>query len=158
MACPVCSHDKRKDIEVDLLNVSKNFPLEEIAEKYGLSTEELAVHCVVCNPEEGPEVSSIGREIKRREAIVLEETVYEYSSTLRILGSKIRKYANNDDGVNLPKFLTKPIADTYIGLGSEIRQSTRALAELNNLLNGKPDDGLSGLAALARAINGSGNS
>ena len=61
-----------------------------------------------------------------------------------------------DKEVKLAKLLTKPMVDLYIGLGGEIRQNVKAMAEVDRMLNGPQDNGNSGLQALADAIRGSG--
>ena len=57
----------------------------------------------------------------------------------------------------LAKMLTKPMVDLYVGLGGEIRQNVKAMAEVDRMLNGPQDTSGNGLLALAEAIRGSGN-
>ena len=106
---------------------------------------------------------SIVRKMKLREADILAEVQNEYLITLKNVGRRINKLArvsdidieDDDKAFNLSKLLTKPLVDLYIGLGSEIRQTTRTMAELDNLINGEQDGASSGLVALANAIRAS---
>ena len=42
-----------------------------------------------------------------------------------------------------------------LGTGSELRNTIKVIADIDNMLNGPQDVGTSGLAALAKAIRGS---
>ena len=88
----------------------------------------------------------------------LEEVALEYLVTLKNVGRRINKYAcEGEDSVRFEKLLTKPVSDLYLGLGSEIRQTMKAIADIDQLLNGPKTDNTSGLAALAAAITASSN-
>lgn len=163
MSCSICSHSQRYEIECAVLRITpenKNITVEAIAKEYGVPVTDLQVHALMHTPlvvdtaaEQAP---SLARQMKLREADALNEVVNEYLVTLKALGKKIKSYAaEGQDGVMLAKYLTKPVADTYINLGGEIRQSIKTMAELNQILNGKPDGGLSGLEALAKALHDS---
>ena len=62
---------------------------------------------------------------------------------------------DDDKQFQLSKLLTKPMVDLYIGLGGEIRQNVKTMAELDRMLNGPQDSTAGGLVALAQAIRGS---
>lgn len=106
---------------------------------------------------------SLTRRMKLREADLLAAVGNEYLVTLKTMGRRINKLAqvseidveDNDRQLKLAKLLTKPMVDLYVGLGGEIRQTVKTMAELDRLLNGPEDSATSGLVALAKAIQGS---
>ena len=106
---------------------------------------------------------SLTRRMKLREADVLAAVGNEYLVTMKTMGRRINKLAqvseidieDNDRQLKLAKLLTKPMVDLYVGLGGEIRQTVKTMAELDRLLNGPEDSATSGLVALAKAIQGS---
>ena len=109
---------------------------------------------------------SLTRRMKLREADLLAAVGNEYLVTMKTMGRRINKLAqvseidieDNDRQLKLAKLLTKPMVDLYVGLGGEIRQTVKTMAELDRLLNGPEDSATSGLVALAKAIQGSDNS
>ena len=118
------------------------------------------------NPDAEAKVpTSLARKMKLREADVLATVNNEYLVTLKAMGRRINRLANvssidaEDEAkkVELAKLLTKPMVDLYIGLGGEIRQNVRAMAEVDRMLNGPQDSSNNGLQALADAIRGSGD-
>lgn len=172
--CAICEHSNRKQIEMDLVNMqvtSERDELEVIAEKYGVDAEEMKVHAMfhtplISNPTEQDDDAvrdSLVRRLKLREADVLAEVTAEYLQTLKATGRRINKLTgvsdidveDEDKQFKLAKLLTKPMVDMYIGLGGEIRQTVKTMAELDRALNGPKDDLSSGLSALASAIRGS---
>lgn len=157
--CKVCEHPQRIEIERALLRLSPTDceqELSTIAEGFNVSVSDLKLHSMLHLPlginfEEQQE--SIAQKIKKREANVLEEVMNEYLITLKNVGMRINKYATEgEDSVKFEKLLTKPVSDLYIGLGSEIRQTAKAIADIDQILNGPKNDDASGLAALAAAI------
>lgn len=106
---------------------------------------------------------SLTRRMKLREADLLAAVGNEYLVTMKTMGRRINKLAqvseidieDNDRQLKLAKLLTKPMVDLYVGLGGEIRQTVKTMAELDRLLNGPDDSATSGLVALAKAIQGS---
>lgn len=106
---------------------------------------------------------SLTRKIKLREADMLAAVGQEYLVTLKTMGRRINKLAqvssidieDEDKQLKLAKLLTKPMVDLYVGLGGEIRQTVKTMAELDRMLNGPEDNLSSGLGALAAAIRGS---
>ena len=60
-----------------------------------------------------------------------------------------------DGEVAFERRATKPVVDLYVGAGDSVRKGVAAIADINQLLNGPKDDGLSGLAALAKVLHGS---
>lgn len=158
--------------------------IEVIAEQYDVSLADLKMHALFHTPlvgaedieelrdagdTEQPEVvgatprDSLTRRMKLREADLLAAVGNEYLVTMKTMGRRINKLAqvseidieDNDRQLKLAKLLTKPMVDLYVGLGGEIRQTVKTMAELDRLLNGPEDSATSGLVALAKAIQGS---
>lgn len=181
--CKICNRTDRADIENAILNISAESKLtvESIAEQYGVDVQELRNHALFHTPLVAPcdivvseSVSdesqlpegktSLARKMKLREADILTTMNNEYMVTLKAMGRRINRLASvssidcedADKEVKLAKLLTKPMVDLYIGLGGEIRQNVKAMAEVDRMLNGPQDNGNNGLQALADAIRGSG--
>ena len=158
--------------------------IEVIAEQYNVSLADLKMHALFHTPlvdaadieelrdagdTEQTEVvraaprDSLTRRMKLREADLLAAVGNEYLVTMKTMGRRINKLAqvseidieDNDRQLKLAKLLTKPMVDLYVGLGGEIRQTVKTMAELDRLLNGPEDSATSGLVALAKAIQGS---
>jgi len=103
---------------------------------------------------------SLTRKMKLREADMLMAVANEYLVTLKTMGRRINKLASissidvedEEKQLKLARLLTKPMVDLYVGIGGEIRQTVKATAELDRLLNGPEENPNSGLQALAAAI------
>ena len=183
--CSICNRLDRAEIENSILNISveSGLTVESIAEQYGLDLQELRNHalfhtplvapCDIVTPTTDLQLSpdaeakvpvSLARKMKLREADILATVNNEYLVTLKAMGRRINRLATvssidaEDEAkkVELAKLLTKPMVDLYIGLGGEIRQNVKAMAEVDRMLNGPQDSGSNGLMALADAIRGSG--
>lgn len=183
--CTICDRSDRAEIENAVLNCVANNTsdgIDKIAEQYGLDLEELKMHALfhtpmVCAedledsvPPEPGDVEkekphdSLTRRMKLREADALTTVSNEYLVTLKTMGRRINKLAqvssidieDQDKQLALAKLLTKPMVDLYIGLGGEIRQTVKTIADIDHLLNGPDDSTGSGLMKLAEAINQSG--
>lgn len=183
--CSICNRSDRAEIENAILNISaeSGLTVESIAEQYQLNIDELRNHALFHTPlvapcdivtsttdlQLSPEAeakvpTSLARKMKLREADILATVNNEYLVTLKAMGRRINRLANissidaEDEAkkVELAKLLTKPMVDLYIGLGGEIRQNVKAMAEVDRMLNGPQDSGSNGLIALAEAIKGSG--
>lgn len=176
--CTICNHADRAEIENAILAIgsSSSITIETIADQYGCDLNDLKMHAMFHAPlltefdesvkaeetEEAPK--SLTRKIKLREADILASTSNEYMITLKSMGRRLNRLINVSDidvedmekQVQLAKLLTKPMVELYLGLGNEIRQNVKTMAELDRMLNGPQDGGLSGLSALADAIRGSG--
>lgn len=158
--------------------------IEAIAKQFDVSLDELKMHALFHTPLVGdgdieqletaaPEVEvpkaqprdSLTRRMKLREADMLAAVGNEYLVTLKTMGRRINKLAqvssidieDEEKQLKLAKLLTKPMVDLYVGLGGEIRQTVKTMAELDRLLNGPEEGATSGLVALAKAIQGSDN-
>lgn len=163
--CTICVHPRRVEIENALFKMvpeNATLTLEKIAEEYGVAEEDLRAHALFhtsFNFE--PNGDSIVRQIKMREADMLGAAAMEYMATMQVVGKRIRKFAQEaaaaDDDVRFEKCLTKPVADLFIGCGDGLKGAIKALADINQQLNGPKDDGTSGLTALAEAIRASRN-
>lgn len=183
--CKICNRTDRADIENAILNISaeSGLTVDKIAERYGIDVQELRNHalfhtplvapCDIVTPTtelhlspdaEAKVPTSLARKMKLREADILATVNNEYLVTLKSMGRRINRLTSiseidaEDEAkkVELAKLLTKPMVDLYIGLGGEIRQNVKALAEVDRMLNGPQDNGSNGLLALAEAIKGSG--
>ena len=182
--CSICSRSDRADIENAVLSISTDtgLTIEQIAEQYKCDLAELRTHALFHAPlvapydvvskdgeskDAPPEgKTSLARKLRLREADILATVNNEYLVTLKNMGRRINKLANSssidiedaEKAVALAKLLTKPMVDLYIGLGGEIRQNVKAMAEVDRMLNGPQESSNNGLQALADAIRGSGSS
>lgn len=180
--CSICNHPDRAEIENAILSLTSDSPpnglvtIESIAERFDVSLQDLKMHALFHTPmvgdadvskfevvsEEQPR-ESLTRKMKLREADLLSTVGNEYLVTLKTLGRRINTIVqvspidveDVEAQIRCAKMLTKPMVDLYIGLGSEIRQTVKTMAELDRMLNGPEDSLGSGLAALANAIRGS---
>lgn len=133
--------------------------LQAEGECEGCSTPMPDVTPVECVSKPEPR-DSLTRRMKLREADMLAAVGQEYLVTLKTMGRRINKLAqvssidieDEEKQLKLAKLLTKPMVDLYVGLGGEIRQTVKTMAELDRLLNGPEDSAATGLAALAQAI------
>lgn len=181
--CNICNRTDRADIENAILNISaeSKITIESIAEQYQLDVSDLRNHALFHTPLVAPcdivvsetaadesqlteGKTSLARKMKLREADILTTMNNEYMVTLKAMGRRINRLVSvssidcedAEKEVKLAKLLTKPMVDLYIGLGGEIRQNVKAMAEVDRMLNGPQDNGNNGLQALADAIRGSG--
>lgn len=148
--CSICQNSQREQIDRVLLE--DGVSVEQVALQFGVSLEQLKFHAILHTGEETR--PSITRQLKLREADMLTSVAEEYMETLNHLGARINKFVNNDE-VKFEKLLTKSVVDLYLGVGSEIRQTIKTLAELNSQINGAQTGAKSGLQSLAEAINAS---
>lgn len=130
--------------------------LEKIAEEFEVSVEDLQRHTLFHTPYGSEGTDSIVRRIKMRELDLLGEAAQEYANTLMSVGGRIRGYVTDDtDSLAFEKMLGKSQVDLYLGCGDNLQKTVKAIADIDNLLNGPKDDGLAGLQALASAISAS---
>lgn len=163
--------------------VEERMTVEEIAKEFEVDLNELKMHALFHTPlvskqdvevveqsdatedASAPDTSreSLTRKMKLREADMLATVSNEYLVTLKAMGRRLSKLTavssidpeDDDKQFQLSKLLTKPMVDLYIGLGGEIRQNVKTMAELDRMLNGPQDSTAGGLVALAQAIRGS---
>lgn len=167
MGCKVCESQYRAQIEQALLNMDPTDDtrnLAAISQQFKIPENDLKLHVLFhcqlgINSSDFVEApTSIAREAKYKEVAMLEQVAQEYLVTLKTVGARINSLASGRaDELYLEKYLTKAVADLYINAGAEIRKTVEAMTEVHQLLNGTPDGGMSGLAALAAAISGSKN-
>lgn len=161
--CSVCDSADREKIEQSLLESGS---VEQVAEIYEVPEHELKMHALFHMVDPDCPMDSLARRIKLKEAAVLEEVSNEYLRTLKNMGKRINRLAaignsdaeEEDQQFRVSKMLTKPMVDLYVGIGGEIRQTVKTMAELDHMLNGPEDSTSSGLIALANAIRGSDSS
>lgn len=159
MSCSICTHECRAQIENAILNTPTTEMLEKVAKEYNVDIQELQVHVMMHSPigvnavEDTKE--SIARKSKIREMDLLLSAANEYMVTLKTVGEKITREANNSDFVSFSRSLTKSMVELYLGTGSELRNTVKVIMDTNEMLNGPKDGAVSGLTALANAIRGS---
>lgn len=156
-ACPVCNHEHREAIEHAMFMMTPenaSLSIESVAEEFDVAIEDLQRHMLFHSPYGTPKSSdSIVRRVKMQEVDLLGETALEYASTLRSVGARVRGMMSDpEDPKAFEKRLSKSITDLYLGCGDTLQKTVRAMADIDNLLNGPKDDGVSGLAALAQAL------
>ena len=163
--CGICDRADRADIEKALQ--ASNGDVEAVAQQFDLDPAELKQHAIMCPPVSDTDDTdngrdSITRKLKLKEADMLAEAAEEYMSTMKAMGKRLRKLSDTSDldghseegelDFRCAKLMTKPMVDLYVGVGSEVRQTVRTMAELDRLLNGEADSSSAGLNALAMAI------
>lgn len=162
--CPVCNHSKRDEIEAVLYRLTPSNGTEmmdKLSEAYDIDLEDLQRHAMfhaTMDLTATDEQSSIVRQIKLRETDLLAQCAKDYADTLSLVGQRIRTKARNEsdadgmDNIQFERSMTKPLVELYIGCGDNVRKTIKDIADINQILNGPKDDGLSGLGALAAAI------
>lgn len=100
---------------------------------------------------------SLTHQMKLRESDMLLLSAQEYLMTLQNVGRRINRIANHNDSeidndFLFAKYITKPLVDLYVGTGRELRETLRAIADVNQIVNGPKENDGSGLTALANAI------
>ena len=95
MACVICTHPRRQEIEDHLLAFDmrgESGTLDEVAKRFGVPVVELQVHALMHTPmvRETENGSTIAGEIKKGEANILAAVAEEYYVTLRKAGKEIR--------------------------------------------------------------------
>ena len=165
--CKICTHPNRDAIEAVLYRMTpKNADelLQKLSDAYDIDVEEFQRHamfhaCMDLTPQ--GEETSLVRQVKLRETDLLGQVAKDYADTLALVGSRIRQKARNEsdadglDDIRFERSMTKGLVDLYLGCGDNVRKTIKDIADINQILNGPKDDGLSGLGALAAAIAGS---
>ena len=158
--CTVCGHALRENIERVLFRAAKNkeqdgLTLEQISAEFDVPVEDLRRHAIF-HSALGSE-DSLVRQIHMREADLLAETVMDNAMTMKAVGVRLRDSMNDNDpdSVQFERRASKSVVDLYVGASEGVRKGVAAIADINQLLNGPKDDGLSGLTALANVLHGS---
>lgn len=161
MACSICDHPRRAEIEKCLLlndygNAGRS--LSDIAKEFKVSVQDLQVHAFMHTSMEQLERAEVGESIassvKKREANLLSAVADEYYVTLKATGKQIRTLMN-DEANGGARTVTKPLVELYLGTGNNLRQTLESIVEMNQVLNGDQDPGIQALANIVTAIRGS---
>lgn len=156
MACSICEHEDRRQIEEYLIASDygvNGMSLADIAEKYGVPLVDLQVHALMHTPLARLEDSEVGTSIadglKKREASLLSMMADEYWITLKNTGKAIRTTVQNESGR-----LTKQMVDLYVGVGNNLRQTMESIVAMDQKINGENDAGTRALVDIVKAIRG----
>ena len=172
--CKICEHKQRIDIESALL---AGQPDQKVAVFYKVKVEDLETHRDVCSPyllslcdidglQDGAlhgtgqkKASSLQSNLNVSEDYALASTQQQLVTTFKKATRQIgRAYDDLDDvgkRKNAMQILSKARLDHHVALASEIRQISKARAELDKQYNAAPvDNPLSGPQAIAEAIMG----
>ena len=172
--CSICEHPERVNIESALLSGQK---VKQVSKFYKVELGELTQHAGNCAAyvmsldefdamvaEETKDIKggyikpgSLQRQLNIREGDILAGVAHEYMTTLKNLGRRINKFINmsdSDEGLaRQMKFLRLPVANLYVQIGAEIRQTVKTMADIDKQLNvAEPESPLTGLQVLASAI------
>lgn len=165
--CPICNHAERDEIEAVLYRVTpKNSEeiLQKLADTYDIDIEAFESHAMfhaALDLSPTGEETSIVRQLKLRETDMLAQCAKDYADTMTLVGSRIRAKARNEadkdglDDIRFERSMTKGLVELYLGCGDNVRKTIKDISEINQILNGPKEDGLSGLGALAAAIHNS---
>lgn len=161
MACRICSHPHRAEIESAILDSPKTETLQELSKKYDVDVTELQAHACMHSPlgvetKDFVNRGSITREAKTHEVDMLMAAACNYANTIEVLGTKISKEAEKSDMVTFSRNVARSTVDLYLGAGGELRNTIKEIANINAILNGPKDSTATGLEALANAIRESG--
>ena len=170
--CKICEHKQRIDIESALL---AGQPMEKIAVRYKVKKEDLEAHKENCShylnlgdlnglevsfaDDSGKKHSPLQNSLYANEDTALATTQQQLLTTFKKATKQINRaydMMDNGEGVKAARqILTKSVLDHHVGLASEIRQMTKARAELDRQYNAAVSDSpLSGPQAIAEAIMG----
>lgn len=167
--CPICGHPNREEIEAVLYRVTPDNAdetLQKLADTYDIDVEAFVTHAMfhaALDLTPAGEQTSIVRQLKLREIDMLAQCAKDYADTMTLVGSRIRAKARNEadkdglDDIRFERSMTKGLVDLYLGCGDNVRKTVKDIADINQILNGPKDEGLSGLGALAAAIHNSFN-
>lgn len=178
MACKVCTHNERLQIEEALLTIQYtpspspsldtpdssdsshdsqgtdapvSITIESVSERYGIPVQDLQVHMIMHQPKavlHDPELDSIAQEIKKVEGNYLTSVIEEYMVTLRQSGRTVRKHLQDSKGL----YLKAETVNTYLGTGNQIRQTVAQLVDMNIKINGEGDQGMNALVQMVTAL------
>lgn len=159
MNCVICQHERRSEIENELLCRQwgvDGYSLDAISEKYSVPVRDLQVHALMHIPVQQVtgDASSITQKIGMAEADMLRQTASTYYTTLQGLSERINRAVLSEDDAGL-RIINKPLVDLYLGTGSELRATVDSLVKMNQAVNGEDNSGLSALAALVNTVRGS---
>lgn len=172
MACAICTHKDRLDIEADLRSrniADTNITLQSIADDYDVNITDLQVHAMThsfatdknknTSVDAGTATKPVSfvDAIEYREALYLREVIADNIATLRETGEIIRRAAKEHDDNDVPSLyrVPKQIVDLYKFCSESVTDAILDLAKVNNLLGNDIDDGTKALGQLALVIQSS---
>ena len=176
MACAICTHKRREEIEQALL--SRNLAdsvasTESIAEEFGVKFMDLQVHAMTHpflknkiseklaeglpgGSEVGTKPATFVEAIEYREAMHLREVISDNLATMQAVGAKIREAAklHTSDNPSLYK-IPKTVVDLYTASSDIVNTAVLNLAKVNSMIGNDVDPGTQALGQLAMAIKNS---
>lgn len=165
MTCSICNHEERAAIENALLNMdpkSETMNVEAIAKHFDVKVQDLKIHAMMHTPlgvsdqDFQQSRESIVSGVRKKEIEMLEQVAQDYLVTLKNVGRRINMLADSSPkSMEFEKGITKAIADLYINTGAEIRQTVKAIADVEDQVNGPKNGSAAGMVALVNAIRGS---
>lgn len=175
MACKICIHDQRTEIEQALSTRSlvvdgERESMKDIAARFGVKEQELQIHALthkflipqsyqptVSPTKEQSKPASFTDAIEYREAYRLREVLADNMATMQKTGEVIRKAANDHDSETNPSLyqVPKQIVELYKFCSENAMDAVEKLARINNLIGNDQDDGTKALGQLALAIQSS---
>lgn len=160
MNCPICTHEKRAEIERDCLTLNfgdNTETLQTIADKYGVAYRDLQVHMLMHAPLDIDDNASesIAGALKKREADILRQSLEDSAILLRNLNTKLSAIINEHttDAPTLNQ-INKSVTDLYLGTAQNVRETAMAIIRMDAAINGERDEGLSQLTNLVNVIRG----
>lgn len=176
MACRICIHDQRTEIEQALSTRSlvvdgERESMKDIAARFNVKEQELQIHALTHKfqipqsyvPSQGTPIkeqtkpASFTDAIEYREAYRLREVLADNMATMQKTGEVIRKAANDHDSETNPSLyqVPKQIVELYKFCSENAMDAVEKLARINNLIGNDQDDGTKALGQLALAIHNS---
>jgi len=179
MACKICIHDQRTEIEQALSTRSlvvdgERESMKDIAARFDVKEQELQIHALTHKfqiPQsyqsatstngspikEQSKPASFTDAIEYREAYRLREVLADNMATMQKTGEVIRKAANDHDSETNPSLyqVPKQIVELYKFCSENAMDAVEKLARINNLIGNDQDDGTKALGQLALAIQSS---
>lgn len=104
-------------------------------------------------PTEGNKSKSLKDDIGKSEAAVLYDLMSKQMETFNRMTHKINAALDSDDNEISHVVVNPVMCDFYRELGVSIRSTVKELRELNDTVNGKTNNSLEGLKAIALAIS-----
>ena len=165
--CNISSSEAVKSIEAALNSSNGHLSpqkLREIAEEFpafkdailSITESDIEMHynfhmVVTKNHEEN---DSVAKDVGKDEADTLYQLLGQQAATMTLLTKKINTAIQEHDGGAATLSINPTTAQFYKDLGTSMRETVKAISDLNVSLNGKKDGALEGLKALAMALHG----
>ena len=178
MSCAICSLknvELQNDIE-RLLDINSGIISAEdkknLKEKYiddidtinSISDQEYMMHwnfhqsssylpAKTSEPAEGEKSRSLKDDIGKNEAAILYDLMSKQMETFNRMTHKINAAIDNEENEVSHVIINPVMCEFYRDLGASIRANIKELKELNETVNGKTNNSLEGLRAIALAIS-----